>query len=804
MPSSGPNPAANQPEPDEAAIRRHVELLVAPAVGTPLGDGLIEIAYGHAEPSKAHLFALTDLHLAVEFAARVNKAGYQTYVGMALRKPGTHVGKRSRKTAFYGSHWAWLDDASDWQAAEAASSGCPPDIVVCTGQVPAWRGQYLWRFLEPITEGDRLEALNRGIQQRLGGEDVSNADRLMRLAGTVNWPIKPGRTVPELVTLRWFNGAASATDFDLASQVYANVPPRSTGQTATGARNVFGQIDLDKAIAEAAKPGRWHATVRDVVAHLVGRKTPDDIVHAICRNFTLAGWTHEQTRTDVDTLLAGARAKWGEETFDQVDESARVEPPLPLLRELPPATPFPIDALGTLLGDAARGIQDIIQAPLAMCGQSVLGAAALVAQSHADVELPIQQARPLSLFLLSIAATGDRKTACDEEALRPIRRHEYALAQTYDAQLPYWRNRLDVWKQAREKILKDRALEDDEKRVRLAALGPEPEPPLSPVILCGDPTIEGLIKLLATGQPSMGMFSAEGGQFVGGHGMSAEHRLKTAAAFSELWDARPIKRVRAGDDVLVLRGRRVSAHLMMQPNVSALLLADALLAEQGLLSRILIAAPESLVGTRFAHTPMPASDMAIKTYEDRLVAMLGTAPTLAPGKPNELQPREVELTKAAAREWFAFADAVERQMSPGGEYDTIRGLANKLAEHAARIAGVLVLVNDLQSKEIDQPDLEAGIELARYYAAEALRLHAAGMDDPDLLLAQRLLTWLQAWQGPVSLPDIYQRGPAPIRNAATAGRIVKILEEHQHLRREPNGAEIVGKWRQTVWTKVEP
>ena len=51
------------------------------------------------------------------------------------------------------------------------------------------------------------------------------------------------------------------------------------------------------------------------------------------------------------------------------------------------------------------------------------------------------------------------------------------------------------------------------------------------------------------------------GQFVGGHGMSPDHRLKTASALSELWDGRPIKRVRAGDGVTILNGRRLEGSL---------------------------------------------------------------------------------------------------------------------------------------------------------------------------------------------------------------------------------------------------
>src|SRR5881275_2161246 len=114
--------------------------------------------------------------------------------------------------------------------------------------------------------------------------------------------------------------------------------------------------------------------------------------------------------------------------IDMPDE-VKPEPPRPLMRELPPADPFPTDALGNVLGAAARAIHDRVQAPLAICGQSALAAAALAGQGHADVVLPIGpgQSRPLSLYLVSIAASGERKSACDSEAMWPIRRREAVL-----------------------------------------------------------------------------------------------------------------------------------------------------------------------------------------------------------------------------------------------------------------------------------------------------------------------------------------------------------------------------------------
>src|SRR5262245_19440248 len=57
----------------------------------------------------------------------------------------------------------------------------------------------------------------------------------------------------------------------------------------------------------------------------------------------------------------------------------QLEPPRPLMRELPPADPYPIDALGDVLAPAARAIHDRVQAPMAVCGNSVLATAGLAA-----------------------------------------------------------------------------------------------------------------------------------------------------------------------------------------------------------------------------------------------------------------------------------------------------------------------------------------------------------------------------------------------------------------------------------------
>ena len=334
----------------------------------------------------------------------------------------------------------------------------------------------------------------------------------------------------------------------------------------------------------------------------------------------------------------------------------RAEPPRPLIRELPPADPFPVDALGNILGSAANGIQDRVQCPIAIGGQSVLAAATLATQGHADVKLPTGQVRPISNFFVTIAESGERKTAADSEALWPVRKREKALREKYDEALPKFQNQMLAWEKARDHAVKNGKGDRVAIALALEFVGPAPIAPLMPLLTCQEPTYEGLCKLLPIGQPSIGIFSSEGGQFIGGHGMSDDNKLRTATGLSALWDGEPIKRVRAGDGTTILPGRRFTVHLMAQPDVAAIMLSDRLFLDQGLLSRCLVTAPESHDGTRYWRESCAAADAAIKEYGSKILGILERPLPLVDRKVNELAPPTLILAPVARKLWIAFAD----------------------------------------------------------------------------------------------------------------------------------------------------
>ena len=106
--------------------------------------------------------------------------------------------------------------------------------------------------------------------------------------------------------------------------------------------------------------------------------------------------------------------------------------PLPEATESTPQA-FPFHGLGKMLGEAARSIAEGVQAPDALAGGSVLASAALAAQAHADIVMPHGQRAPLSVFVVTGALSGDRKTATDAVASLPAEEHRREQAREHAA-----------------------------------------------------------------------------------------------------------------------------------------------------------------------------------------------------------------------------------------------------------------------------------------------------------------------------------------------------------------------------------
>lgn len=452
--------------------------------------------------------------------------------------------------------------------------------------------------------------------------------------------------------------------------------------------------------------------------------------------------------------------------------------PTPLLPEVEAAFPYPLEALGDVLGGAAAAIVEAVQVPAALAAQSVLAAAAMAAQPHGNA-VRDGQPIPLSLFVLTVAESGDRKSAADRLALRAHHDRQSALLELYSAEQKEYRDQRDAYQCARVAILEKAKANPASAAAGLDSLQ-EPEPPPLPFILVEEPTLEGLQKSLLRGYPSQGLFSDEGGQFFGGHANKPENMLKSVAGLSKLWDGAPITRTRAAEGESASRsGCRLSAHLMIQPVVANKVLGDPILRGQGFLARFLVAWPQSLAGTRFYQHANPGQDPRLLRYWGRMTDLLLREPPK--NDRGELEPAELTMDADAKIVWIEAHDAIEAKLGRNGNLQDIKPTAAKGGENILRIAGVLAIAE--RAKSLTRSIIERASMLVSWYLGEALRLAYPAGTDPLLQQAQKVIDWLieNHWQA-FDARTLQRLGPAAARvSAQHRNALLTLLVEHDYL-----------------------
>ncbi|WP_339502639.1 YfjI family protein [Pseudomonas silesiensis] len=441
--------------------------------------------------------------------------------------------------------------------------------------------------------------------------------------------------------------------------------------------------------------------------------------------------------------------------------------PRPLIESNPVAQPYPVQALGGILGPAVERMAEVIGVPQALAAQSVLAASALATQGHAGLQLDGRH-YPLSLYLITVAASGDRKTAADRSALLPARQWER-----------------EQWQHYREQLSRHRAAQRQAQRINPADPAPtnsvpfEAEPS-APRLITTDPTIEALIKGLCHDLPSMGLFCDEGGQFLGSSTMSRDNRLKAVTTLSSLWDGSPIDRARSmAGESLRAYDRRLSLHLMLQPYLAMQLLSDPLLQGQGILGRCLLTWPTSLAGQRSYQAVDLSKDAALKRYHHRISALFYQPWSLSAD--GALQLSMLSLSPLARRRWIDLHDAIEAQLGEFGELASVRPSGSKAADNLLRIAGILAVVEESSVVEVDH--IQRASALVGYYLTEIQRLTE---QEPVCRVkeeADRLLRWLQVkdWKR-FSIRELNRNGPRFARKSSRhAAKLLVELIDHQWL-----------------------
>jgi putative DNA primase/helicase len=319
-------------EPDEKAALAHLVALFPLGEAPP--DTFVEIAWGKPDAAKVNQgrwFPVEDMAKAAAFACLQNKRGANTYVGASLRKgvPG-ESGRASTEHFADASHaWVEFDDPGGEARVRAAVTelGLRPNIVVNTGAIPHRRAHLYFRLTPHATDVADLQAVNAALAARLGTDAVHDPIRILRLAGTVNYPppkkVERGYVV-ELTTLvvHGTKAAASGKLLALCGPATARNSANGTARNGKGTGNRGASRTPDEIIAllEATLvEGQWHNAMRGAIARMIGKKWSDDAIRLICAPYCQNG----HSDSDLDPLIDGARKKW------DVPEPPDLGPPPP-------------------------------------------------------------------------------------------------------------------------------------------------------------------------------------------------------------------------------------------------------------------------------------------------------------------------------------------------------------------------------------------------------------------------------------------------------------------------------------------
>lgn len=417
-----------------------------------------------------------------------------------------------------------------------------------------------------------------------------------------------------------------------------------------------------------------------------------------------------------------------------------------------------------------------VKAPVALAASSALSALSVAVQGLYDVERAPGLKGPCSLYMLSIAESGERKTTCDgffKHALEVHQREEADAMKPhlddYEADVAVWKAKksgvLDAIKKATKSGEDTRQFEADMRTLE----GSKPTPVRVPTLIRGDDTPENLGWALMREWPSAGVLSSEAGVVFGGHAMGGDSQTRNLALLNVLWDGGSLKVGRRTSESFTIEGARLTMGLLVQ-EVTLRTFFDkskGLARGTGFLARFLVAWPVSTMGTRL-YTQAPTWQR-LNAFIQRLLALLRTEPSI--DDEGRLNTVTLSLSHEAHDIWARFHDEIETMLGPNGELVDVKDVASKVADNAARLA-CLLHVFDNGAGAVSAHAMASGAKLATWHLTEAQRFLGQFALPPQMDKAMRLDCWLLDWcrqkhVSRVSTRDTQQLGPLRDKTALT-------------------------------------
>lgn len=490
--------------------------------------------------------------------------------------------------------------------------------------------------------------------------------------------------------------------------------------------------------------------------------------------------------------------------IDGASDAADAWPdPNPLAINIAPAD-YPLDALPSRIREAVVEFAQHVKAPIPLVASSALATVSLVTQAHINARRDETLESPVSLYLLTIADSGERKSTCDKHFSRIITEHDREQAEVFKPKQEAYRADLEAWESERSGI-KARIQEATKKgqdttphKNDLRALERDkPQPPKVPRLIYSDATPEALAQSLGTRWPAGGVMSSEAGQVLGAHAMSSDAIMRNLAQLNVLWDGGDLHIDRKSSESFIVRDVRLTIGLMTQePTLREFYGKSGKLTRgTGFLARFLVAWPASTQGTRL-YTEPPTGWPARDRFNQRLSDILRQP--IPVNEEGRLVPAMACLSRQAKEFWTTFYNEIERELGLGGELRDVRDVASKTADNAVRLAAIFQYFED-GSLVIGVDAMEAACRIAAWHLDEARRFFGEIALPDELADLVRLDAWLIDYARrkgvtEFSSTEIMQNvSPTKFRTAAKLQPALSALEAESRLRMVVDGRRKIVK-----------
>jgi DNA polymerase I-like protein with 3'-5' exonuclease and polymerase domains len=435
------------------------------------------------------------------------------------------------------------------------------------------------------------------------------------------------------------------------------------------------------------------------------------------------------------------------------------------VRTLEPYRPFPVEALPAPINEYVR------QGALALgCDPAYLALPALAVAASAigntrTIRLKGGWDEPSVVWSAIVGDSGTLKSPAYLKAVAHLFRLQRGLLLAFKKKKARYQEELHEHQAAKRKA-KDEG----------PGPGNPPEEPLLQRVVVSDTTVEKLAEILEDNPRGTLVARDELAGWLGSFtrykqqkgGTDLPNWLEMHRAGTVIVDRKTSER-----QTLFIQRAAISITGGIQPGVLARALTPEFL-DAGLAARLLMAMPPKLPKRWSEVEVAPEVEQAYQEALDRLLALDFDATG------GEEAPHALRLSREGKAAWVEFYDDWAREQAAAeGE---LAAAFSKLEAYAARLALVHHVVGrvargDADQAPVERESVEAGVTLCRWFAGEARRVHAILSESTEERDTRRLVEFIQARGGRITVRGLMRANCRRYPNADAAEAALAALVE---------------------------